>query len=572
MPKVTVTEKALRELVREAMFNPGFAGWSSNEDGPASVNPNTDPSIAVTDPINPNFTPQTKTEFGVAVNQLVKNLPDNQMPELYDTVKTAIDQKEEKEDEDEMDKKARAGGTGVEGPETPAISKAEEAVRRGIRNILAGINPRWSSPRIAEAAPKNFGPVTGPLPPVKKIPAGEHGGEYNRKKEKYHNDLKKILGKVDPDAVEKEPDIDPEDPEVAPESGEGEIAAAPSSADLATSEPKKAKKGTALGGMTDVSGATFEDIAKDLGFSVAGAKQAVDKALEKAQFLAQDMDDDDREILVLTSMNDYIKYLNKSGELTAADIQLMKDHPDVVRELDGFREFLHNAIRRQRKSDQELDNPLSDDSDRITIKSPDEGGVDAEEAEEESPTTLRGLGGQRPGDPTPVPPEPGAAKKAKDNYKVYPFKGKRSVVRVGGKLYGTGENGSLADGGNTQFKGGERANIAKDGDKLTVSKPDSDHSQSWDPVEEASRPTLRLVETKEQFARGDRYVLPGTPMIVVITDVMQGIVHYKWVVLKSGAKAEEKHKGRGSAGQVTAFFKKIGLVKAQGPSDTGAVH
>ncbi len=504
MPKVTVTEKALRELVREAMFNPGFAGWSSNEDGPASVNPNTDPSIAVTDPINPNFTPQTKTEFGVAVNQLVKNLPDNQMPELYDTVKTAIDQKEEKEDEDEMDKKARAGGTGVEGPETPAISKAEEAVRRGIRNILAGINPRWSSPRIAEAAPKNFGPVVGDLPPVKKIPAGEHGGEYNRKKEKYHNDLKKILGKVDPDAVEKEPDIDPDDPENPPESGGEAPEAAASTPEL--SEPKKAKKGTALGGMTDVSGATFEDIAKELGFSVAGAKQAVDKALEKAQFLAQDMDDDDREILVLTSMNDYIKYLNKSGELTAADVQLMKDHPDVVRELDGFREFLHNAIRRQRKSDQELENPLSDDSDRITIKSPGEseeeipsapptlrGGRGGESAEEEAPTTTRGYGRGTPGDTTPVPPAAGAAgKKSKDNYKVYPFKGKRSVVRVGGKLYGTGENGSLASGGETQFKGGERANIAKDGDKLTVSKPDSDHSQTWDPVEESKRPVLHL--------------------------------------------------------------------------------
>lgn len=124
-------------------------------------------------------------------------------------------------------------------------------------------------------------------------------------------------------------------------------------------KPKRAYKTTALGNMADVDGDSFETIAKKLGFSVAGAKQAVDKALEKARFLAA-IDEDDKEILVLTAMNDYIKMLSKGGELSAADVKLMKDHPDIVRELDGFREFLHTHVRRARRADAKLENPLGE--------------------------------------------------------------------------------------------------------------------------------------------------------------------------------------------------------------------
>lgn len=122
---------------------------------------------------------------------------------------------------------------------------------------------------------------------------------------------------------------------------------------------RRAYKSTAIGGMEDVGGASFEDIAADLGFSVAGAKQAVDKALEKARFLAG-MDEDDKEILILTAMNDYIDQLASSGELSPQDVQLMKDHPDIVRELDGFREFLHTAVRRIRRPDQKIIDPIGE--------------------------------------------------------------------------------------------------------------------------------------------------------------------------------------------------------------------
>lgn len=276
MAQVTVSEEALRELVKEALDGGHLGDMSVPEDEqPVNVNPVVDPSAAVTDPINPNFVPQTKPELDVAIGQLVKDVPIDNVPKFYKTLRAVLDVEEHDTEEDEQMKDAAKGG--------PA--QVEEAVRRAVRKMLSEVRPDF----------------------------------------------------VDPTDVE----ADEEETEVERPGRRG------------------AYKSTALGNMEDVGGASFEEIATELGFSVAGAKQAVDKALEKARFLAT-MDNDDKEILILTAMNDYIKVLTKTGELSAADIQLMKDHPDIVRELDGFREFLHNSIRRARKDDQKVIDPLGE--------------------------------------------------------------------------------------------------------------------------------------------------------------------------------------------------------------------
>jgi len=140
--------------------------------------------------------------------------------------------------------------------------------------------------------------------------------------------------------------------------------------EMGASKSTKAFKPSAIGTMTDVSGASFEEIAKELNFSVAGAKQAVDKALEKAKFVATKIDPDDLEIVVLNAMNDYIKMLNKSGEISPSDVQLMKDHPEIVRELDGFREFLHNYVRRARKSIERGGAPVEESKKQDKTKKP----------------------------------------------------------------------------------------------------------------------------------------------------------------------------------------------------------
>lgn len=119
-------------------------------------------------------------------------------------------------------------------------------------------------------------------------------------------------------------------------------------ADVAADEDEEIER-RKMNTMSDVGGATFQEIADELGFAVSGAKQAVDKALTKAQFVAS-MDQDELEVLVLQSMGDYIDKLARTGELSPEDVQLMKAHPDIVRELDGFREFLDRALRKTRKN------------------------------------------------------------------------------------------------------------------------------------------------------------------------------------------------------------------------------
>jgi hypothetical protein len=226
---------------------------------------------------------------------------------------------------------------------------------------------------------------------------------------------------------------------------------------------------------------------------------------------------------------------------------MMKDHPDVVRELDGFREFLHNHIRRARKADQQLINPVKDDDSEIddeevdvsdeeadellgsdeepaTIRhapeSEDEpmtvrrGSLDDEEPmtlkrshavhDEDEPMTLRRSVPPEDEEPmtlkrTPAAPPPVAAARGgnKASYKIYPggrrYGGKPVVTRYKGKVYGPS--------GATQFKPNEQGVVGVDNGKLTVKKPDSDHTQTWDPVDEAARPVLYLNSTLRKRTR-----------------------------------------------------------------------
>ena len=281
--KKTITEKELRDRVREAISN---TGWSGEGDSPAvNVNPVVDPSSAMTDPVNPDFTPQDHTELGIAVQQLTRNLPNSEMPAIYKALKGALDKRTETEEIDDAQKQAMLAGSqeAIDDMDKQTENKQVEArIRRQIRKQLAQM---------------------------------------------------------------------------------GAIAEAP--------KRRKAYKPGALGNMADVEGASFEDIAKDQGMSVAGAKQLVDKSLEKLRFLWS-LPEDDRDILILTAANDYIKMLAKTGELTAADVQLMKDHPEITTELDGFREFLHNAIRKARKSGQKMEDPLGESDELDEVEAGDE--------------------------------------------------------------------------------------------------------------------------------------------------------------------------------------------------------
>jgi hypothetical protein len=304
MTRVVISDAALRDVVREALNG---TGWSNEDAGDVNVNPVVDPSATVTDPVNPDFTPQTKTEFGIAVNQLVKNLPDGDMPVVYATVKKALDQKTEKEEITDAEQAALAGGS------QQAIDDVQDEKRH------EGKRP-MDNKQLEEMLRAQIRKALTEQPTA--IPAGTVDASLDEEE----------------DPADVAADEDPDEPTDA------------------HGRPKKrtkAYKPGALGGMADVGGASFDEIAKEEGMSVAGAKQLVDKSLEKLKFLWK-LSDDERDIMVLTAANEYIRYLAKTGELTAPDVQLMKDHPTIVTELDGFREFLHNYVRKARKEGQKV--------------------------------------------------------------------------------------------------------------------------------------------------------------------------------------------------------------------------
>jgi hypothetical protein len=518
VPKVVISDKALREMVAEVLDNTGWSG----EGGSTAVviNPVTDPSVSVTDPVNPNYTPQNKTEFGVSMGRLVRNLPDSEMPGIYMAVKKALDQRSEKDEMDAAEQQAMLGGSQEaidanmgKGKETkhkqegtmPVNNKIEEQLRAKIRGILLQV--------LQEAKPfdwKKAPAPTGPLPPVKKIPAGEHGGEWNRREEKTKADLRKGLGH----AVEKLDAPEVEDELSAEEGGE----------EAPTAPARRAYKPTAIGSMANVDydteagetkPASFEEIAKELGFSVAGAKQAVDKALLRFRYLFPHFEDEKSESefmkVALNAFKDavvngkvtltpeekermqvwsYIEHLQTSGELSAGDVQLLHDHPSMVKDLDGYKEwaaadphidfhgffvhglggaekleafrtYMHNFIRHQMKQNSRIMDPVRDDD---TNAGEPHMADDGEEG---------GEGGEAP--PAPETPAPRPAPKAgKTTYKVYgKLKGAPAHTRVKGKAF-------LAPA-DTQFKSGEDAILTPTDGHMSVKKKDGDHTQTWAP-------------------------------------------------------------------------------------------
>lgn len=283
--KLIVSEKAVREYIREMMASPA-PGWQTTGDlsvNAVEVSAVVDPSAAVTNPGNPNFVPKNRAELRSALSAMVDGISDNDAADFYAALQGAAAETKEEEDMSKEDK------------------KVEEAIRKTIRKMLSEAGP-WRDTGMSYS-----GPMTD-KPGVK-------------------------AGFVECEACDGEGILDDgTDCKVC--KGKGAL-------------PSGKRKNVM---QTDVGGASFKEIAKEMGYATeSGAKQAVDKALEKAKFVAG-LPPEDLQIITLTAMNDYIDFLNKSGELTSADVQLMKDHPAIVSELEGFREFLEKSLKRAMKA------------------------------------------------------------------------------------------------------------------------------------------------------------------------------------------------------------------------------
>lgn len=290
---IVVTEKAVRDFVREMMENPRLDRQTTGDVtnvSPVNVSDVVDPSAAVTDPGNQDFKPRNRIELKSALSSMMDSISDDDASKFYEKMQDAAKK------EDDMNKE---------------VKKVEEMVRKAVRKMLSEAGP------YRDTGMSYSGPMTGSAA-VK-------------------------AGFVECEACDGEGILD-DGTDCSVCKGKGAV-------------PSKGRKNVM---MTDVGGASFDQIAKELGYAgPPGARQAVDKALEKARFVAT-MDPDELQIITLTAMNDYVDMLNKSGELTAADVQLMKDHPSITATLDGFREFLDKVLKKAQKSGQRVVDPVKD--------------------------------------------------------------------------------------------------------------------------------------------------------------------------------------------------------------------
>lgn len=121
------------------------------------------------------------------------------------------------------------------------------------------------------------------------------------------------------------------------------------------------KKKRAYTSSDEAGGASFDEIAAEFGFAgPAGAKAAVEKALKKMRFLMT-LPEDDRDFLILSAMDDYINTMEKSGNITPEDVQLLRSNPQIVQDLEGFRDHLHKFILRGMRSANKGNTPVEDE-------------------------------------------------------------------------------------------------------------------------------------------------------------------------------------------------------------------
>jgi hypothetical protein len=273
----------------------------------AKVNPVVDQSAALTDPQNTDFKPQSKPELMVALSAIIHDLPDQNIPNVYDSLKDALSSKEEEEGKEQMNQSNK---------------KVEETIRHHIRKLLGESEDLLEyfekDPKTGKLVWKGDGPAPALGKGVKKkdIPAGKTGLSPKEvgPQSPAVKDLRSTLKNLD----KREKKILPSD---APAPG------------------RMRKNVTAK---DDEAG--LKDIASALNVSVAKAHSAVRDSLAKARFIEM-MDEDDFQILSLQSVKNYIDLLRSTGELSPADVQLMADHPKMVAELDGFREFFDGVVK-----------------------------------------------------------------------------------------------------------------------------------------------------------------------------------------------------------------------------------
>lgn len=118
-----VSEEAVKDLIKE-FFDPGSDRMKSLARYTVDpwvlmyqTTPVTDPTVPQDHPLNPNIVPQNKREFEVSLKELMKDVEDVDVPQLFKQIKGIIEELLEEEDDEEM-------------------KKANESVKSQLRKII----------------------------------------------------------------------------------------------------------------------------------------------------------------------------------------------------------------------------------------------------------------------------------------------------------------------------------------------------------------------------------------------------------------------------------------------------
>lgn len=277
------------------------------------VNPVVDPSAAVTDPSNFDYKPNTKQELCVALVSMIDDLSDDRVSDTYDSFKNALQKQKVDKGTKQMDKSNK---------------KIEESIRRTIRALLGKIELPIAikeyyakDPATGEMTWKGSGPAPklSPSADIKKLNLGDRSTIVGAKAPDV-NSLRNRLNKLrDEDLT----DVDPEAPR--------------------TGRQRRNKSGET----------ELKNIAAELGFkNPNGALQFINRVLEKFNSRFDDFD----KVLIasLEIMKEYIDELSapyKSNSkmmdplITPQDAELMRQHPEMIKDLETFRVYLNKKLR-----------------------------------------------------------------------------------------------------------------------------------------------------------------------------------------------------------------------------------
>lgn len=294
----TIRESQIRSLVKVLLEDKTL--------GPAmvKVNPVVDPSAALTDPANLDFKPQSRKELQISLGALIDDLPDDNIPDIYDSLKKALDQQEDEKGKEQMKK---------------SNDRVEETVRLMVRKILVESGLFNEHFEIDPATGEHVWKGKGPAP--------------------------KLASKV---GFQK---LDPSTTSMlhGPRTPEGEAQkkrfAKLQQQDFGAFDPSKPAPGRSRRNKMQ-EGDKLVALAKQLGYkNPNGAAQFINRTMERFRYNWENFDD--VAVAMLEILKEYIQDLSTGGDLAPADVKILHDHPESVMDLDTFRIYAKKKLRQR---------------------------------------------------------------------------------------------------------------------------------------------------------------------------------------------------------------------------------